>query len=576
MLLLSCNISNKQNVPTLAEEETSPFTAIDFKVSGIYVTVDNKQYKWLKIGQTEVSNIVDLFKENYSSKWQKRLSEDLVEYLNKLDVYPKQQESFALEDVEGNARTIKLTFDSEKRQQAKDHFESSYDKDVDLNQVLSIQEAIEDLDQLEDIIHSKYSYAFLNGFNVSEEIQTLKDDIKDEITSYELALNIGKFINKFGDGHSRIQNVRFTRNGVLPFSVYSYNGKVICTKEGKLLNKDYPYLHSINEVELSKLLEISEDYFTSDASPQFRERTRVARLNRIGEILKIAGSYDQLLRIELESEDGKITSLSQEMGRPKRGERVDPIEVKHFNDIGYLSIKRMSGLSDETSLTASISELEKSKGLIIDVRGNGGGQRDIMIELAPHFINREQGFVIGNVAQLRTDNTSKNHDLSDRYLYQIEDDRFDSDAKGKLNAWSSKFSKSIVLDDSRYSPDYFLYIKGHEKPTFSNIPTVVLMNEYCFSATDIFLSTFKEIDGVTLVGTPSGGGSGRVIRYRLNNSLIKINLSSIVSFQPNGELYDGIGVHPDIAVEQSGMADFLGKTDSQLEFALKYLAGKIE
>ena len=208
LLFLSCNIAYKQNVTTLAEEGTSPFTAIDFKLNSIYISVDNKQYKWLKLDTIEVSEIVDLFKENYSSKWQKRLSEDLVEYLNKLDVYPKQQESFALEDEEGNVSTIKLTFDSNKREQAKDHFESTYDKDIDLNQCLTKREVIEDLDQLEDIIHSQYSYAFLNGVNVSEEIQTLKDGIKDKITTYDLALNIGKFINKYGDGHSRIQNVR--------------------------------------------------------------------------------------------------------------------------------------------------------------------------------------------------------------------------------------------------------------------------------------------------------------------------------------------------------------------------------
>lgn len=196
------------------------------------------------------------------------------------------------------------------------------------------------------------------------------------------------------------------------------------------------------------------------------------------------------------------------------------------------------GLTDKNSYTLPTNELTNSRGLIIDVRGNGGGRRDILIELAPHFINEQQGFVVGNVAQLRTNNTSKNHDLSDRYIYQITDEYFDEEIKLKLSSWLSKFSKSITLEDSLYSSNYFLYIERHEKPEFSNTPTVILMDEGCFSATDIFLSTFKEIDGVTLIGTPSGGGSGRSKRYKLNNSLIEIKLSSIVSFQPSGELYD--------------------------------------
>lgn len=314
MVVFSCNIGFIQNGEAPAKKGTSPFGKIDFKKGNIYVSVDNKEYKWLKLDTIEVSGIVDLFRENYSSKWQQKFSEDLVESLNELDLYPKQQESFTLEDEEGRVKTIQLKFDSNKRKEVKSYFESTYDKEININQVLTKQEAIDDLDQLKNLIHRNYSYAFLNDVNVSKEIQTLKEDLQNEITTYDLALNIGRFINKFGDGHSRIHNVKFKKNGVLPFSVHSYNCKVICTKDGILLNTDYPYLHSINDVSLSKLLEISEDYLTSDASPQYKERIKVARLNRIGEILKIAGSTDKSLNIQLESEAGEITSLVQEMG----------------------------------------------------------------------------------------------------------------------------------------------------------------------------------------------------------------------------------------------------------------------
>jgi hypothetical protein len=571
MTILSCSTFNQQNGATPAKEKTAPFSKIDFKGDDIYVTVNKKEYKWLKLDAIEVSEIVDLFKENYSNKWQQRLSEDLVEYLNKLDVYPRQKESFTIEDEEGNIIVSNLKFDSKKRDQSKDHFELIYDREIDLNQVLTRQKAIEDIDQLEHLIKTKYSYVFMNKLNIDEEILSLKEDIQEEITSYDLALKIERFINKFGDGHSRIRNVRFSKKGVLPFSVHSFNGKVICTKEGELLKKDYPFLHSINGIKLSQLLDISEEYLTSNASPQFKERKRVSRLDRIGQILEIAGSSDRQLKVVLESEDGRHTSLVQEIEEysRKRTPVPTPFEVKHFGDIAYLRIKSMAPLSDKSTLP--YSELEHSKGLVIDLRDNGGGLRDILIELAPHFINAQQGFVVGNIAQFRTDEIAINHNLSDRYLYQVADEHFDEGAKLNLNSWSSKFSKSIVLEDSLYSSDYFLYIEGHEKPKFSSTPTVVLMNEGCFSATDIFLSTLKEIDGVTLIGTPSGGGSGRSQKYTLKNSVVEIQLSSIVSFQPSGKLYDGIGVRPDIEVKQSGISDFLKQTDSQLDFALDLL-----
>ena len=111
MTVFSCNIGFLQNGEAPAKERTSPFSKIDFKKGNIYVSVDNQEYKWLKLDTIAVSEIVDLFKENYHHKWQQRFSEDLVEHLNELDIYPKQKESFTLEGKKGEVKTILLKFD---------------------------------------------------------------------------------------------------------------------------------------------------------------------------------------------------------------------------------------------------------------------------------------------------------------------------------------------------------------------------------------------------------------------------------------------------------------------------------
>jgi C-terminal processing protease CtpA/Prc len=77
-------------------------------------------------------------------------------------------------------------------------------------------------------------------------------------------------------------------------------------------------------------------------------------------------------------------------------------------------------------------------------------------------------------------------------------------------------------------------------------PVTVLMDGGCFSATDVFLGAFKGWRGVTLIGSPSGGGSGRTRGYRLPHSGLELRLSSMASFQPNGKLYDGNGIEPDV------------------------------
>ena len=586
IITLSFTAISAQNKHPLAEEKTAPFSKIDFKATKILVSLNKKEYEWLKLDTLKVADIIDQFKENFEEKWKKRFSEDLVEYLNKLDIYPKRKELFTLKNENGEVKIFKLKFNKTKRDQVKQHFDATYNKDIDIHLVLSKQEAIDDLNQLQTLFQHKYSYVFLNHVNVNQEIQLLKEALGEQITTYDLALKIGRLLNKFGDGHSRIHNVSFKENGVLPFFVSEFRGKVICTKDGKLLSDDYPFLHSINGIKVSKLLATSEEYLTSNASPQFKERVKVSRLSRIGEILKINGSFDKKLTVVLASDDGKTTSLVQDIDEYKSRiglssiqqdkmfkarNNYEPFEIKHYENIGYLNIKSMIALRGDDSNELPTDELENSQGIIIDVRNNGGGLRDILIELAPYFIGHEQGYVVGNVARLRTNDPFKNHDLSDRYLYRINDEQYDDATKLRLESWFSNFSPSILLSDSLYSPYYYLFIKGHEKPKFAGIPTVVLMNEGCFSATDIFLSTFKEIDNVTLIGTSSSGGSGRTKKYQLNNSLIEVRLSSIVSFQPHGELYDGIGVHPDLEVKQTEISDLLGETDHQLEFALKFL-----
>ena len=584
---LPCTVKSQTPTISNAQEKTSPFDRYDFKEGKVFVTLDDQEYQWLKLDTMEVSQILSLFQENYGSGWQRRISEDLVEYLNRLDFYPKQVESFTLLDVNGNVMTKNIPFVSEKRGKAKDHYEATYVKELHLEKVLSRQEIEADLDQLEKIIETRYAYAFMNSINAKEELRRIKEQIGDEITVYDFALLLGQFLNKYGDGHSRIRNVNFKESGALPFSTLPFKGKVLCAKDGKLLHEDFPYLHSVNEVEVARLLEVSETYLTPNASDQFKEWAKVSLLSRIGKILEILSVNEKELTVQLMSETGEVWQMDQALAQKEKRELTlseklklleelrnkNPFEVKQFEEIGYLKIESMDALTDGRKLP--LHELEGAKALIIDVRDNGGGRRDILLKLAPHFISKEQGFVVGNVARLRTNTPSIHKNLGDRYLYQLGEEIFNEEAQNHLSAWTMNFTPSVSLNDSLYSPYYYLYIKGHENPKFSNTPTVVLMNSGCYSATDIFLSTFKEIEGVTLMGTPSGGGSGRVQPYQLDNSVIKLTLYTIASFQPNGKLYDGVGVHPDIIVQAANISDVLRQTDSQLDYALTFLKEKL-
>jgi C-terminal processing protease CtpA/Prc len=98
---------------------------------------------------------------------------------------------------------------------------------------------------------------------------------------------------------------------------------------------------------------------------------------------------------------------------------------------------------------------------------------------------------------------------------------------------------------------------------------VVLIDSDCFSATDVVAGALRGLPRVTLLGRATAGGSGRAQTHRLPSGL-RVRLSTMASFQPDGTPYDGVGIAPDIAVEPAA-TDFLGRTDRVLDAALARL-----
>ena len=86
----------------------------------------------------------------------------------------------------------------------------------------------------------------------------------------------------------------------------------------------------------------------------------------------------------------------------------------------------------------------------------------------------------------------------------------------------------------------------------------VLMDQRCFSAADVCLAALREfgkareragLPPIILIGQPSAGGSGLSREERIAGGRIKLRLSSMVSYMPDGHLFEGRGVQPDVEVK---------------------------
>ena len=210
-----------------------------------------------------------------------------------------------------------------------------------------------------------------------------------------------------------------------------------------------------------------------------------------------------------------------------------------------------------------------TRGLIVDVRGNGGGSRDALMTLFPHLMREES--VVVNVAKYRLAPEFGENRLASRFLYRAEHPGWTDAEQRVVRAFAASFEPEWNPPEENFSAWHYLVIsRGDAEPYTA--PVVVLLDSSGLSATDIFLGALATLPNVTLMGEASSGGSANTEEVRLPNTNLRVKLASMASFRPNGRLYDGRGVEPDIAVQPAPSFFLQGGEDVVLERAVEMLS----
>ena len=457
---------------------------------------------------------------------------------------------------------------------------------------LTPKEAKNDLDELEWLLENRYSYLKLKGVDYKSALDSIRSSIGDGVSRTDLGYQLTKFLALFGDGHTRVGSssvhLKSLCSGFLPFLVEESDGRLVAFEPDRsgFVDPDFPFLRQMDGLLMSEWLEVASEQ-VAKGSPQFLRYNTIRNLRYVECFRKELGLGESAtIDVELESADGSSTrqiQLSLSGKAPVYGfwprlpkeikSRTDFEQIENrilANNIGYLRFICMSAESDFLKeLVEVMNSFAETDGLIIDIRMNGGGRRTPLSVLLPFFMAENTSPQVVNVAAYRLGTKNIKEDFEARYLYPVSSGHWSGVERDAVARFADSFVSEWSLPVGEFSQwHYFVVSPSKEQGYFHyDRPVVILMDRRNFSACDVFLSAFKGRENITLMGQPSGGGSGCTQGYRLGNSQIRICLSSMASFQSNGKLYDGNGIQPDILIEPI-RTDFTGETDSVLEAVL--------
>lgn len=218
--------------------------------------------------------------------------------------------------------------------------------------------------------------------------------------------------------------------------------------------------------------------------------------------------------------EGESDYLDIEVERRKIESPTVKYEMKN-DDIGYIQITEFDDVTtDQFTEAMAVLKGQGMKGLIIDLRSNGGGNLSTCIAIASQLL--PEGLIV-----------------------------YTEDKNGNREEYNCDGKREI------------------------DIPLVVLVNGFSASASEILTGAIKDYKKGTIMGTTTyGKGIVQSIIPLRDNTAVKITTSSY--YTPSGNNIHGVGIDPDIKVEYDSEAFKENGTDNQIDAAIEHIKKELE
>ena len=581
MIPLALVLSLTSLIPQDVDEKSSPFDGLRWVGDQPEVQVEETWYKPVSIDGIAVEEILVLA-DTWIPGREKRFAEDLVPILMRLEWKGDRVVDLDLRSLEdGSAVRIEGVEMTRSKREAlrasRNTRESSGARRPSPPTSISREDARADIEAFGAGLKDQFAYLGLGEVDLDRELAQIREGIDGgQVDILELRLELHRLLMRFGDGHAQVRsNLPLGQRGdkYLPFLLVEAEGGVVAVLPDRsaLVEPAAPFVRSIDGKTMNEWIELARPYI-ANGSPQLVRRRALGDMREIDWVRRVLGEETGApLKVTFSTEDGSETverELELSSRRPTYGDWPRSQSELLEGDIGYLRIAQMNG--DVDSLHEAMEEFVDTEGLIVDVRGNGGGTRELLLALGGYLIGPKEPAVVGNIAQYRLSERFDEDHLEARYMHRPDWDGWNDRQREAIEAAAATF-KPEWQPVGEFSEWHYLVMDrtGHPAEYFYDLPVVVLSDSGCFSATDIFLGAVELLPRVTLLGAASSGGSARSQSFRLPKTGFEVRCASMASFRPDGRLYDGRGIEVDVEVLPAP-EDFLrAGGDAQLKAALE-------
>lgn len=194
--------------------------------------------------------------------------------------------------------------------------------------------------------------------------------------------------------------------------------------------------------------------------------------------------------------------------------------------IGVIQVKQLWGSGDLVAeFDRVLDGMMEAPGIILDLRGNGGGSSLIADGIAGRF-------------------------LSERFVYGTE-----------------TYRRRLPMQAFRKTAAYRAVPR---QPVYTG-PLVVLIDSGDFSSAEMLIAALVDSGRAKTVGQTTGGGSGNPVVFHMTGGMTA-KYSTGFFHRSNGALIEGVGIPPDVPVTRTVEAFRAGR-DLEIETAVELIQG---